>query len=73
MQKAANLFIGAILGGLVGSAIALLLTPMPGDELRSEIQEYTRRVKNDVQAAAELRRVELERELADLRGEVVIH
>ncbi len=73
MQKAINFILGAILGGLVGSAVALLLTPMSGMELRSEIEEYTRQVKREVEEAANMRRVELERELADLRGEVVTH
>ncbi len=71
MAKAANLLLGAILGGLVGSALALLLTPMSGNALRTEIQDYVRQVQAEVQSAANARRVELERELADLRGEVI--
>ncbi len=71
MQKALNLVLGFVLGGLFGSAIALLLTPYSGDELRMEVREYTRQVKSEVEQAANARRVELERELADLRGEVV--
>lgn len=71
MQKALNLVLGLVLGGLVGSAVALLLTPMSGDELRMEVRDYSRQVRNDVEQAATARRVELERELANLRGEVV--
>ncbi len=71
MQKALNFFLGAVLGGLVGSSLALLLTPVSGDELRMQVNEYTRQVKSEVEQAATARRVELERELADLRGEVV--
>ena len=71
MLKVANLFLGAILGGLVGSAIALLLTPMSGDELRMEVKSYTQHVKEEVEKAATTRRIELERELSNLRGEVV--
>lgn len=71
MQKALNLVLGMVLGGLFGSAIALLLTPVSGDELRMEVKEYTRQVKSEVEQAANARRSELERELADLRGEVV--
>jgi len=71
MQKALNLVLGMVLGGLVGSTLALLLTPMSGDELRMEVKDYTRRVKNEVESAATARRAELERELANLRGEVV--
>ncbi len=71
MQKALNLVLGIVLGGLGGSALALLLTPMSGDELRMEVKEYTRQVKSEVEQAATARRVELERELSNLRGEVV--
>lgn len=70
MQKALNFVLGLVLGGLVGSATALLLTPMSGDELRMEMREYSRQVRSEVESAANARRVELERELADLRGEV---
>lgn len=71
MQKAINLVLGLVLGGLVGSALALLLTPVSGDELRMEVKEYSRQVRNEVEQAAAARRTELERELANLRGEVV--
>jgi gas vesicle protein len=71
MQKTFNFFLGAVLGGLVGSSLALLLTPVSGGELRMQVNEYTRQVKNEVEQAANTRRLELERELADLRGEVV--
>jgi gas vesicle protein len=71
MEKALNLVLGMVLGAMVGSALALLLTPMSGDELRMEVKDYTRQVKSDVESAANARRTELERELANLRGEVV--
>jgi gas vesicle protein len=71
MQKALNLVLGMVLGGLVGSAVALLLTPMSGDELRMEVKEYTRQVRSEVEEAANARRSELEHELANLRREVV--
>jgi gas vesicle protein len=71
MQKAFNFVLGAVLGGLVGSTLALLLTPVSGGELRMQVDEYTRQVKSEVEQAANTRRAELERELANLRGEVV--
>jgi gas vesicle protein len=70
MQKALNFVLGLVLGGLVGSAAALLLTPMSGDALRMEMREYSRQVRSEVESAATARRVELEHELADLRGEL---
>jgi gas vesicle protein len=71
MQKALNLVLGVFLGFLVGSSLALLLTPVSGDQLRMDVRDYTRQVRNEVEQAARTRRIELERELADLRGEVV--
>ncbi len=71
MQKALNMVLGIVLGGLVGSALVLLLTPVSGNELRTDVKEFTRQVKSDVEQAANARRADLERELADLRGEVV--
>jgi len=71
MQKALNLVLGMVLGAIVGSAVALLLTPVSGNELRMEVETYTRQVKSDVEEAASARRIELERELANLRGEVI--
>ncbi len=71
MNKVLNLLFGFVLGGVVGSALVLLLTPLSGDELRSEVQDYTRQVRHEVEQAAANRRAELERELARLRGEVI--
>jgi gas vesicle protein len=71
MQKALNFVLGLVLGSLFGGTLALLMTPVSGDELRMQVNEYTRQVKSEVEQAANTRRVELERELADLRGEVV--
>jgi gas vesicle protein len=71
MKKTMNFVLGLVLGGLVGSALAMLLTPVSGDELVSNIQSYTRQVKSEVEQAASARRVEMEHELANLRGEVI--
>ncbi len=71
MQKALNLMLGLVLGGLFGSAVTLLLTPMSGDHLRTEMREYSRQVRAEVEQAANAKRAELELELANMRGEVV--
>ncbi len=71
MLKTAYFLLGAVLGGLVGSSLALLLTPMSGDELRGEVADYTRHIQDEVERAAKTRRLELEHELASLRGEVI--
>lgn len=71
MQKAFNFMLGLVLGGLFGGAVGLLLTPVSGNELRTNIQEYIQQVQSEVEHAADARRVELERDLANMRGEVV--
>jgi gas vesicle protein len=70
MNKVLNFLLGFVLGGLTGSAAALLLTPRSGDALRSDVRDYTLQVRHEVEQAAAARRAELERELARLRGEV---
>lgn len=71
MQKVLNFVLGFVLGGLVGSAIALLIAPMSGNDLQTEVKDYTRHVRQEIEQAAKARRIELERELANLRGEVI--
>jgi gas vesicle protein len=71
MRKAFNFILGFVLGGMVGSSIALLTAPMSGNRLRIEFQDYTRQVRQEVEQAAAARRSELERELSNLRGEVI--
>lgn len=71
MQRVLNFVLGFVLGALAGSTIALLIAPMSGNDLRAEMNEYSRHVRHEVEQAANLRRIELERELAHLRGEVI--
>lgn len=70
MRRLFNFLSGALLGGFVGAAVALLLTPYSGAALRQRITEYTLRVEDDVRQAAELRRSELENELNQLRQSI---
>jgi gas vesicle protein len=58
---------GFALGGVVGVALALLLAPASGEELRGQIQSEVTRVRSEVQKAASDRRIELEQQLATLR------
>jgi hypothetical protein len=58
---------GAVLGGLVGGSVGLLLAPKPGRALRDDISDYTQYVKKEVRQASNQRRVELEEELSRLR------
>ncbi len=68
MRKIFNFMMGMMLGGLVGATVALLLAPTSGEEIRSQIQDQTIRLRDEVKAVAEDRRAELERELSALRA-----
>ncbi|MBP1702279.1 MAG: YtxH-like protein [Chloroflexi bacterium] len=63
-----NFLIGLTTGALVGVSLALLFAPSSGDELRGQIQGQVQRIQDEVGHAAELRRAELERQLAELRA-----
>jgi gas vesicle protein len=71
MSKFANFFFGLVTGALVGSAIALLMTPASGRQLRADLQGYTDQVRKEVELAAQTRRAEMQEQLARLRGEIV--
>jgi gas vesicle protein len=68
MRNILGFIVGAILGSLVGASVALLLAPMPGQELRYEIKDRATTFSDEVQAAAQARRAELEKQLTQLRA-----
>jgi gas vesicle protein len=70
VNKILYFILGFVLGGVAGGVTGLLLTPMSGQRLRTEMDDYIHLVQQEVQQAADDRRKELERELAKLRGEV---
>lgn len=67
MKKALNFVLGAILGGIIGSAAALLLTPSSGEELLKELESKAKNIQIEIKEAATKRRVELEKQLDDLK------
>jgi len=67
MRRLLTFFSGVVLGGLVGAALALLLTPASGEQLRGNIQSRYIELRDEVQQAAESRRIELEEQLRELR------
>ena len=67
MNRVISFMSGAIMGALVGSTLALLLTPASGDEIRLKIQEQVQNIQEEVKTATESRRIELEGQLSTLR------
>ena len=68
MNKSSSWLQGAFLGGLIGSALVLILTPYTGEELKARINDYINNVQNEVQQAGVEKRLELETELELLRS-----
>lgn len=68
MRKLFGFLIGVFVGGLVGSTIALLLTPESGDELRSELRERGQNFLGEIRQAADTRRIELKDRLDHMRA-----
>lgn len=74
MRKFGNFMLGAMLGGFVGSTLALLFAPASGERARTEIKGYFVNIIDEVNRAADEKRAELEMELQRLRSgkEVVV-
>jgi gas vesicle protein len=68
MRRIFSFLAGAMIGGVFGAALAVLLTPASGEEFRVQIQERAQNVREQVKSAAADRRAELERQLTDLRA-----
>jgi gas vesicle protein len=67
MRSTLGFLIGVVVGGLVGSTIALLLAPEPGERLRSELRTRGENFFNEVRHAADERRIELRQRLEYMR------
>mgnify|MGYP001078064734 CR=1 FL=1 len=68
MRKFGNFVLGAIVGGLVGSTLAILLAPESGENARNEISAYFKNIIDEMNRAADEKRAELEMELYKLRS-----
>ena len=67
-MKAMRFLEGFIFGSLLGAALAMLMTPSSGEDLRARIQAELDRIRSEVSKAASERRLELEDQLATLRS-----
>jgi gas vesicle protein len=68
MKRTINFFLGAMIGGLIGATVAVLIAPYSGSELRAEMMTRAEKIRTEVAQAATERRRELERQLATLRA-----
>jgi gas vesicle protein len=71
MKKLLGFLSGAVMGGLVGATLALLLAPSSGDELRGQLQDRYGAFQSEIKQAMDSKRIELEGKLEDLRKPVV--
>ncbi len=68
MRRMFGFLIGILVGALTGATIALLLAPESGDTLRRELRKRGRGFMNEVNHAADSRRIELRERLEALRA-----
>ena len=69
MRKFVAFLGGSLTGAVVGAAMAILLAPAPGEDLREQALQRVGALCREVRAASPPRRAELEAELARLRGQ----
>jgi len=68
MRRMFGFLIGIVVGGLVGSTIALLLAPDSGEELRGQLRSRGENFFSDVRQAADERKIELRQKLDEMRA-----
>ena len=68
MQRAISFLAGALTGALVGSTIAVLMAPAPGETVRSDLRNCITSLRDEMQSAAVRRRAEMQEQLANLRS-----
>jgi len=68
MRRAFSFFIGTLIGGIVGSALALLLAPSAGKDLRVQINDRAQGLAANIRNAADTKRIELQERLETLRA-----
>ena len=68
MRRAFSFFIGTLVGGVIGAALALLFAPSAGEELRVQINDRAQGLVADIRHAANTKRIELQERLETLRA-----
>ena len=67
MRRTFGFLIGVMVGGMVGSTIALLMAPESGEQLRAELRVRGENFFTEVRHAADERKIELRQRLEDMR------
>ena len=68
-EKFGNFIFGVIIGGLVGSAAASLLTPKSGEEMRESFRNSIDEIKLNYESGKQKEREDLEAEIRRRWGE----
>lgn len=67
MKKITSFLTGALMGGVVGATLAILLAPSSGEKLRGEIQQRVDSFQDEISQAASSKRIQLEKKLTELK------
>jgi gas vesicle protein len=70
MRRLTSFIVGVLLGGLVGTSLAMLFAPSSGEVLRQQVKDYSARMRDEMRQASMDKRIELEHQLVDLRAPV---
>jgi gas vesicle protein len=68
MRRVISFFIGTMVGGLIGTALALLFAPSAGKNLRVQINDRAQGLVTNIRQAANTKRIELQDRLETLRA-----
>ncbi len=68
MRNTGSFLLGALIGGILGAAAALVLAPAPGNKLRDQVRDYFGSVRHEITQAAQNRRAQLEDQLSQLKS-----
>jgi len=68
MRRAFSFFIGTLIGGIIGAAVALLFAPSAGRDLRVQISDRAQGLAADIRQAGTSKRIELQERLETLRA-----
>ena len=67
MRTFGKFVLGAVIGGILGTALALLFAPVAGNDLRDRIRDYCTNIRDEVKDAAASKSQELQSHLAALQ------